>query len=194
MPAERQLFLLRHGETEGSLNHVYSGQADVPLTDRGREQARVAGARLAEAGVDAILSSPLSRAADTAEEIGAATGAPVRIDDRLIEVDYGELEGLDRARGEERFGEAFAQWRSDPFRFPLPGMEPLDEALARAGAAIADALAGSHRPVIVGHQGILRLVLVALGEVERDGFFSVRLSEGEPMSVAEPRSPRNPTG
>jgi broad specificity phosphatase PhoE len=188
MAEARELFLLRHGETEGSLAHLYSGQADVPLTARGREQARVAGARLAEAGVDAILSSPLSRAAETADEIGAATGAAVRIDERLIEVDYGELEGLDRARGEERFGEAFARWRSDPFRFPLPGMEPLEEALARASAATADALTGSRCPVLVGHQGILRLVLVALGEVERDGFFSVRLSEGEPMRVREPAS------
>lgn len=186
MPAARQLFLLRHGETEGSLNHVYSGQADVPLTSRGREQARLAGRRLADAGVDAILSSPLSRAAETAEEVAAATGAPVRIDERLIEVDYGELEGLDRARAEQRFGDGFAQWRSDPFGSPLPRMEPLADALARAREATADALAGSQCPVIVGHQGILRLVLVALGEVEPDGFFSVRLAEGEPMEVVRP--------
>ena len=186
MAAARALHLLRHGETESSASHVYSGQADIPLTARGHEQARLAGAQLAQAGVDAVFSSPLSRAADTATEVGRATAAPVRIDERLIEIDYGELAGLDRQRGEERFGDAFARWRSDPFDFPLPRMEPFEDALARAAAATADALAGSLCPVIVGHQGILRLVLVALGQVERDAFFSVRLSEGEPMRIAEP--------
>ena len=186
MAAARALYLLRHGETESSASHVYSGQADVPLTDRGRDQARLAGAQLAQAGVDAVISSPLSRAADTAAQVGAATGAPVHVDERLIEIDYGELEGLDRTRGEERFGEAFAQWRSDPFAFPLPRMEPFEDALARAGEATADALAAWRCPVIVGHQGVLRLVLVALGQVERDGFFSVRLTEGEPLRIADP--------
>jgi probable phosphoglycerate mutase len=177
---------VRHGETERSADHIYSGQADVPLTDAGREQARLVGERLADVGIDAIWSSPLCRAADTAEAIASATGAPVRIDERLIEVDYGELEGFDRDGARDHFDVAFEEWRSDPFESPLPGMEPLGDALARARSATSDALAGSECPVLVGHQGILRLVLVALGQVEANAYFSVRLSEAEPMEIAEP--------
>ena len=180
------MYLVRHGETESSAGHVYSGRAEVPLTDRGREQARQAGARLAGAGVDAVWSSPLDRARETAEAIGAATGAGVRVDPRLTEIDYGELQGLDADRGRERFGAAFEEWRADPFGRPLPGMEPFPDALARARAAVSDALAASDRPVVVGHQGILRLVLVAVGRLEPGEFFSVRLSEAEPMAIAEP--------
>jgi broad specificity phosphatase PhoE len=185
-PRARRLFVVRHGETERSAGHIYSGQADVPLTDAGRQQARLAGERLAGVGVDAIWSSPLCRATDTADAIAEVTGAPVRIDERLIEVDYGELEGFDRQRARDHFGEAFEQWRSDPFNSPLPGMEALGDALARAREATAVALAGSDCPVLVGHQGILRLVLVALGQVEASCYFSIRLSEAEPMEIGQP--------
>ncbi|MDQ4049305.1 MAG: histidine phosphatase family protein [Actinomycetota bacterium] len=182
----RQLFLVRHGETERSARHVYSGQADVPLTDAGREQARLAGERLADAGIDAIWSSPLCRATDTAEAIAKTTGAPVRIDERLIEVDYGALEGFDRHEAREHFGAPFNAWRADPFNSPLPGMEPLGDALARARSATSDAIAACECPLLVGHQGILRLVLVALGRVEAGDYFSVRLSEAQPMEIPQP--------
>lgn len=65
-------------------------------------------------------------------------------------------------------------------------METLDDALARARAAIADALAATRRPVIVGHQGILRIVLIALGELEPGDYFGMRLQEAEPIAVPEP--------
>jgi probable phosphoglycerate mutase len=182
----RRLFVVRHGETERSAGHIYSGQADVPLTDAGRKQAREAGERLRGAGIDAIWSSPLSRATETAEAIAEATGAAIRVDERLIEVDYGELEGFDRQRAKEHFGAAFEDWRADPFNAPLPGMEPLGDALARARDVTSDALTDSERPALVGHQGILRLVLVAVGRVEADDYFSVRLSEADPMEIREP--------
>ena len=158
----------------------------MPLTDAERELALLAGERLAGDGINAIWTSPLSRARDTAEAIGTATGAAVNVDQRLIEADYGELEGFDRERAREHFGAAFEAWRSDPFNCPLPGMEPLGDALARARAATADALAGSQCPVMVGHQGILRLVLVALGQVGAETYFSIRLSEADPMEIGSP--------
>jgi probable phosphoglycerate mutase len=165
---------------------IYSGQADVPLTAIGRDQARRAGELLASSGVDAIVSSPLSRARDTAAAIAAATGVPMRVDRRLIEVDYGPVEGLDREQARARFGEAFAAWREDPFGSPVPGMEPLGDALARARLAVSEVLAASERPVIVGHQGILRLVLVALGQIAPADYFATRIEEADPITVASP--------
>ncbi len=184
--ADRRLYIVRHGQTERSAGMIYSGQADVPLTAIGRQQAVAAGALLAGSNVDAIVSSPLSRARDTAAAIAAATGLGVRVDDRLIEVDYGPFEGLDRNEARERFGAAFAAWREDPFGAPVPGMEPLDTALARARLATADVLRDAQRPVIVGHQGILRLVLVALGEIEPSDYFQTRIQEAAPMAIDGP--------
>jgi probable phosphoglycerate mutase len=183
-PDERRAYIVRHGQTERSARLVYSGQTDVPLTALGRDQAQRAGALLASAGVDAIFSSPLSRARDTAEAIAAATGVPAQVDPRLIEVDYGPFEGLDRQAARDRFGDAFAAWRDDPFGSPVPGMEPLGDALARARLATADALAAAACPVIVGHQGILRLVLVALGRIAPADYFQTRIEEADPMLIA----------
>lgn len=189
----RCLYLVRHGQTAFSARSVYSGQREIPLTAAGREQALRVGARLAgaDADVDAVRSSPLSRARDTAAAIAAATGAPLAIDERLIEVGYGPLEGLDRDAARKRFGAAFAAWRADPFGSPLAGMEPLDAALERARAATAEALERCEAPVLVGHQGILRLVLVALGEIAPTDYFATRLNEAEPVEVESPRVERS---
>ena len=184
--AAPRLFLVRHGESTQSARRLYSGRRDVPLTERGRAQARRAGERLRDAGVDAIYSSPLSRAADTARLIGEATGVPVRVDERLTEVDYGPLEGLDREGARERFGESYQAWREDPMGSPVPGIEPLPKALERARSATAEVLAAAHSPVIVGHQGILRLVLAALGRIEPEDYFKTRLHEADPIEIAGP--------
>ncbi len=180
------LTLVRHGQTASSARSAYSGQSDIPLTELGREQAVRAAEQLGGAGIDAVISSPLIRARDTAQAIAVATGAPLTIDDRLIEVDYGPFENLDRAGARERLGAPFEAWRDDPFGAPVPGMEPLADALRRARAGTAAALAAHAHPVIVGHQGILRIVLVALGELAPADYFSKRLNEAEPLIVHAP--------
>ena len=185
MPAHT-LTLVRHGQTTSSARHAYSGRSDIPLTDAGREQARAAARQLAAAGVDAVISSPLIRARDTAQAIADATGAPLSVDERLTEVDYGPFEGLDRAGAREQIGDPFEAWRADPFGAPVQGMEPLAVALDRARAATADALAAHAHPVIVGHQGILRIVLVALGQIAPEAYFETRLQEAHPLVVARP--------
>jgi len=182
----RRVTLVRHGQTERSAVGMYSGHLDVPLTETGREQALRTARSLAGAGIDAVVTSPLMRACDTAQAIADAAGVALTVDERLIEIDYGPFEGLDRDGARARFGAAFESYRADPFGAPVPGMEPLAHALDRARAATADALAAHEHPAIVGHQGILRIVLVALGEIEPGDFFATRLLEAEPVVVEDP--------
>ena len=181
------MYLVRHGQTESSARKAYSGRSDVALTDEGREQARRAAEQLAGAGIDAVFSSPLSRARDTAQAIADATGAPLTVDERLTEVDYGDFEGLDRAGARERFGQAFEDWRADPFGSPVAGH---GAAGRRAGSAPArrppTRSPPRERPVIVGHQGILRIVLIALGELAPEDYFTLRLHEADPVVVEAP--------
>src|SRR4051794_25579935 len=104
--------LVRHGQTQRSKVKAYSGRLDIPLTGEGREQARRCAARLASAStIDAIFSSPLVRARDTAQAIADATGAPLTVDERLTEIDFGPFEGLDRAGARAMLGRAFEDWR-----------------------------------------------------------------------------------
>ncbi|HZA89010.1 MAG TPA: histidine phosphatase family protein [Solirubrobacterales bacterium] len=179
----RTLFVIRHGETEASARGVYSSRAEIPLTEEGRAQAGRAAERLRGAGIDAVRTSPLDRALDTAQLIAEAAGAPLAVDERLREIDYGPLEGLNRLEAEERFGAAYTGWRERPFEARLPGMEPLDHALERARSAAVDAVADARRPLLVAHQGILRLVLIALGQIGRDQYFETRLPEAEPREI-----------
>jgi ribonuclease H / adenosylcobalamin/alpha-ribazole phosphatase len=179
--------LVRHGQTASSAARLYSGRVDIPLNATGRGQARRAAERLAHAGIDAVFTSPLVRARDTAEAIAGATGAPLTIDARLTEVDYGAFEGLDRAQARAKLGAAFDAWRADPFGATLPGTEPLGTALERARDATADVLAAAERPVIVGHQGILRIVLIALGELAPGDYFTRHIDEAEPIVVQCPQ-------
>ena len=86
--------LLRHGQTVMSVQKRYSGRTDVPLTDLGVRQAAAAARRLAPAGIALIVTSPLLRAARTAEEIAAVTGSPVEAEEGFRETDFGAWEGL----------------------------------------------------------------------------------------------------
>lgn len=178
--------LVRHGQTARSATSTYSGRLDVALTEIGRAQARRAARQLAGTSIDAVITSPLMRARDTGQAIADAAGVDLFVDERLTEVDYGPFEGLDRDGARSRFGQVYEDWREDPFGAPVPGMEPLPDALARARAATADALAAHDHPVIVGHQGILRIVLVALGEIAPGDYFQTRLHEAQPVVLQHP--------
>src|SRR6185437_6606991 len=88
------LLLVRHGETDWNAERRYQGHADVPLNDRGVEQARELAEQLAGERIDAIYSSDLSRAHATAEIVGERLGVPVVTDPDLREIDVGAVEGL----------------------------------------------------------------------------------------------------
>ena len=103
------IYLVRHGQTEFNREGRYQGRVDSPLTELGLAQARAAGARLAalaaeEGGNWIIETSPLGRARRTAEIIAQSMGLPaLTVDPRLIEVSYGEIEGLTAAEIEARW-------------------------------------------------------------------------------------------
>ena len=127
------LVLVRHGETEANAQRRLLGRLESPLTARGRAQAVAIGRMLRPVG--RLVSSPLGRALDTASALGL--DIPVEVDERWIEVDYGEYDG-------EPLGavpaEVWRRWRSDP-GFRPPGGETLEEMGGRVRAACAELFA-----------------------------------------------------
>lgn len=121
------LVLLRHGESTANAAGVLLGRTDAPLTEKGSRQAAALAGLLGP--VIRIVSSPLARARDTAGALGL--GLPIEIDDRWVEVDYGEHEG--RPLGEVP-AEVWQRWRSDPSFRPESG-----ETLAEVGERVAAA-------------------------------------------------------
>lgn len=150
------LILVRHGESTGNAEGRLLGRIDAPLTDRGRAQARSLGPAID--GVTRVLSSPLVRARDTAEALG--TGLPVEIDDRWLEVDYGEFDGRPLGSVPDA---VWTRWRSDPGYRP-PGGESLREAGVRVRAACeelfgtdGDGARGPGAVVVVSHVSPIKL-------------------------------------
>ena len=137
------LILLRHGRTATNAAGLLLGRADPPLDDTGMAQARAV-AELLE-GVHRVVSSPLLRARQTAE----ALGLPVTVDERWIELDYGEFEGRPFAGVP---ADVWDRWRHDP-AFAPPGGESLADVGARVREACADlvAEAAEHDVVVVSH-------------------------------------------
>jgi len=153
MPAQSEptvTLLLRHGQTPSSVEKRYAGRSDVPLTDVGVRQAAAAGERLACAGINLIVTSPLLRAVRTAEEVAAATGAPVEADEDFRETDFGAWDGLTFAEVRERWPAELTAWMADPAVAP-PGGESFADVSTRVDAAL--------RRVLVGHQGQTVLIV-----------------------------------
>ncbi len=128
----------------------YAGLSDAPLTEVGVQQAVAAGKRLASAGLTAIVTSPLQRAVRTAEEVAAATGAPVEADEDFRETDFGVWDGLTFAEVREKWSAELAAWLADPAVAP-PGGESFTDVSSRVTGAL-------HR-VLEGHQGQTILIV-----------------------------------
>jgi broad specificity phosphatase PhoE len=180
----RRLTLIRHGLTAWNSEGRFQGRSDVPLTARGRAQAERLRARAARLEpVDAVLSSPSTRAIDTAAI--AFPGHRPSCDERLRELDFGVFEGRTFAQNETH--PAWSWWIADPYRRPAPRGESYGALQARA-AAWLDEASGRWRDghvVAVCHSGTIQMLLAHVLGVARPGW-RVRL-EVDNTSVSEVR-------
>lgn len=157
-----RLTLIRHGQTSWNGIGRYQGHAPIPLSERGKAQAKCLAAALAEDRLPAVVySSDLVRCRQTAAPLVDALNTPVFFDVRLREMDYGNWQGLTRQEMAEMDKHAFARYRADPFNVPVPGGESQRMLASRVLAALDDILAtnaGEHI-LIVAHGGSLREIL-----------------------------------
>ena len=154
----RRIIVWRHGRTEWNLAGRVQGQTDVPLDEVGREQAREAAARLASLQPTRIVTSDLSRALETADELGRLTGIAVETDVRLRERSFGVREGLTMAEAWEQFPDHMARWAAGD-EAGIPGSESSAAAGERFTAALTehlDALRADETLVVVAHGGVTR--------------------------------------
>lgn len=170
--------VVRHGESTWNARGLWQGQADPPLSETGREQARALAARYSGATLDAIWSSDLVRAVVTAETVAAVSALDVRTDPALREMNVGTWAGLTRTEIAERFP---AEWDAvqageDPRR---GGGENREDLMRRVRRAFSDIVteslaAGWRRIVVVTHGGVAReIALDALG-LDAEGMSAAR--------------------
>lgn len=163
------VILARHGETDWNAGKRWQGWADPPLNDRGRAQAAALAARLRDTPFDAVYTSDLRRAHETAAIVAAPHGVPVVADPGLREIDVGSWSGLTNAEIEERFGGE------------RPDGETREQHRARVRAA-AERLVTAHpdeRILLVSHGGTMRALAEAFeGPIENCGVIELRWADG----------------
>lgn len=192
------IVLVRHGESQLIVEGRFQGRADSPLTEVGRDQARLVAARIGTADTSPALPiptgppteiahSPLTRAADTAGAIAdaltaAGRAAPLRPEPGLLEIGQGDWEGLHRDEIRSRYGPQLDGWRATPTEVWAPGGEPLQDVASRVRAALGRSLAGlAARPAgersdpVAGYRGAARPSGPWTLLVAHDGVFKVVL-------------------
>jgi probable phosphoglycerate mutase len=159
--AATRLLLLRHGQTELSVQRRYSGRGNPTLTELGRQQADAAARYLAQrGGIAAVVSSPLQRCYETATAAAKALGLDVAVDDDLIETDFGGWEGLTFSEAAERDPDLHRRWLRDTSTEP-PGGESFDHVNTRV-RQVRDRIVAEHdgsTVLVVSHVTPIKMLL-----------------------------------
>jgi broad specificity phosphatase PhoE len=155
------VYLARHGESDWNAANRFQGHSDRPLTEEGRRQAEALAELVAAENVDAIYSSPLIRALETARIVAARTGLEVIELDGLREVNTGSWSGLSREEVRERFPEGFERWIAGGSGWEDgETYEEMAERTLEAVSRIAEAHPGG-RVLVVSHGGPIRAIQAA---------------------------------
>lgn len=172
-----QIILVRHGQTEWNRIERFRGRADVPLNQTGLAQAEATAQRIAaDWQPAAVYAGPLSRTVQTAEAIAAACQRQVEVEQRLIDIDYGDWQGLTPDEVRERSPEALAAWYEIPHLARIPGGETLEQVRARALSAV-NVLAAHHLDqtlVLVSHTVVNREILLGILGLGNERFWRLR--------------------
>jgi broad specificity phosphatase PhoE len=157
VPQGCRLVLVRHGQTSCTVTGRFCGTHDGLLTPVGERMADAVSDHPALRGVEAVVSSPATRALRTAQVIARSHGRSVVVDDRLRELHFGAWENL--LPSDVPVPAEHERWQRDPAYFSPPGGESGLDVLARTVAAVRDAMRGRSAIAVVTHKAPVRLVL-----------------------------------
>jgi alpha-ribazole phosphatase/probable phosphoglycerate mutase len=192
-----EIALVRHAEIAQDARGRCYGSLDVELSPQGHAQALRLGDAFARQPVTRVLSSPRVRSRATAQAIAARHLLPVEVDERLRELDFGELEGSAYDDIASARPELYARWMTDPTAVRFPGGEDYDDLRRRVLSALDSLRSQSDRAsliVVVTHGGVIRAALAELLDLPRERIFRIAVDagsvsrvtwvDGEPMVLA----------
>jgi 2,3-bisphosphoglycerate-dependent phosphoglycerate mutase len=182
------LALVRHGESQWNLENRFTGWTDVPLTPKGREEARRAGEKLKDIHFDKAYTSVLKRAIETLDiilEVIGRQNMPVAYDQALNERHYGDLQGLNKAETAEKYGkEQVHVWRRS-YDVAPPGGESLKDTAARTlpyfeKHIVPDLRAGKN-VLVSAHGNSLRSIVMHLDQLTKEQVLDLNIGTGIPI-------------
>jgi len=175
-----RIYLVRHGQTEWNRGLRFRGRADIPLDENGRKQASAIANALRGKGISAIYSSPLRRSVETARPAAAVFHLKIVTLQGLIDINYGEWEGLAYDEVRQRYADLYRAWEERPDSVRFPNGESLDEVKRRSFAAFMEVVEknSGNSILIIPHRVINKVLLCAILGLSNDHFWSIRQDTG----------------
>jgi len=170
-----RMFLVRHGRTVWNKEQIFRGTYDIPLDEVGKQEARLVGEWLQQEEIEAVYSSPLSRARETAKAIALLHGLEVTVVDELTDLDFGQWQGMSLREVRNQYPDPYRTWDEEPHRLVFPGGEGLDAVRSRVLEATSHIVA-SHPEgtvVLVSHRVVLKVLICALLGLDNSHFWHI---------------------
>ena len=169
-----RIVLVRHGQTAWNREPRFRGQADVELDELGLKQAQATGRYLAARWpVTAVYASRMGRAMQTAEAIARAQGLAAQPLEGLLDIDFGEWQGLSPDEVAQRYPDLYRAWLEAPHTVRVPGGEGLDDVRSRVVAGLEEVIARHPEQTValVSHTVVNRVLLCAVLGLGNDHFW-----------------------
>jgi len=174
-----ELILARHGETVWNVEKIYRGRTDVNLDEVGIKQAELLGKYLSIWELEAIYSSPLRRAIDTATIIARYQKIGTHIAEGLVDFDYGEWQSLPEQEAKRLYPTLHNEWHNNPHKVEMPGGESLEDVRRRAIEVVNDVLSKYQGSVVlVSHRVVNKVLICSLLGLDNSCFWSIKQDVG----------------
>ena len=171
-----RIYLVRHGTTDWNREEIFRGRAECKLNETGKAEAKALALYFAEVPIEAVYSSPLSRALETARPTAESKGRQVISDPAFTDLDFGAWQGLPLKAAQEKFPDLYRLWREQPGTVSFPGGENLAQVRSRTWEGL-NRLAEENRKrtiLIVTHRVVTKVLICAALGLDDSHFWQVK--------------------
>jgi len=169
------IYLVRHGQTAWNKEEIFRGRSDVPLNETGLREASSAAEYFRGMEVQAIYSSPLSRAWQTAQKISEVVRREITPLEGINDMSFGKWEGQPLRDVQKNHNEMYRQWIEAPHLLKIPGGESLDEVRTRAMAALEEVIRSHPQKtlILVSHRVINKVLICGILGLDNSHFWQI---------------------
>jgi len=182
-----KIILVRHCEARGNCDHVFQGHTDADISELGHSQLIALSERFKTVKIDAVYSSPLRRAMFTADAVNKYHGLPIHIDEDLIEINGGCVEGIRWSDLPKKYPVLAHNWNLAPWKFAPEGGEPMQEVFNRVRRAITRIAQSENQRTIavVSHGCSIRNMLCSAHGFPIEKLNEIEWSDNTAVSVIQ---------
>lgn len=171
-----KVYVVRHGQTAWNLEEVFRGRMDIPLDETGKKEVHLAGEAIKDETLHAIYSSPLSRSMETAENIAKFQNVEVTPLDAIIDISYGEWEGVGLVEVQKKYPDLYALWLKAPHKVTFPNGESLEAVRVRTMGAVKNLLEKhtNENIALVAHRVPNKVICCSLIGIDMSNFWRIQ--------------------